>query len=175
MAGYGTFWVALDARDPSCAIRKVAARTGGCFAKDTQLMMANGSYKRVTDISEDELLWNPHYQAPVRIKKIVKGPEKKSLYEVKTSEGKVEVTEDHPFLTGRGWVQAMALKKGDTLLGNGSPKFVSQVKKLKYQGPQDVWNFELDTEDPMAHVVMANGIPTGDLVTQLELKKPKLP
>jgi len=149
------------------------ARAIGCFTPNTQIKMANGSLKLASDIHENDYVFNPHYRTGIRVRKVVKGPEKKSLYEVKTSAGKVEVTEDHPFLTGRGWVQAMSLKKGDKLLGDGKPKLVGQVKKLKYQGPQDVWNFELDTEDPMAHVVVANGIPTGDLVTQLELKKPK--
>jgi len=162
-----------DLGSENCSVKQIKIRDAGCFTPDTQIKMANGSLKLASDIHENDYVFNPHYRTGIRVRKVVKGPEKKSLYEVKTSEGKVEVTEDHPFLTGRGWVQAMSLKKGDKLLGNGKPKAVGQVKKLKYQGPQDVWNFELDSEDPMAHVVIANGIPTGDLVTQLELKKPK--
>jgi len=172
---FGDRWtIAFGPRSsPSCGIQEVRVRTLGCFTPNTQIKMANGSLKLASDIHENDYVFNPHYRTGIRVRKVVKGPEKKSLYEVKTSAGKVEVTEDHPFLTDRGWIQAMSLKKGDKLLGDGKPKLVGQVKKLKYQGPQDVWNFELDTEDPMAHVVVANGIPTGDLVTQLELKRPK--
>jgi len=159
--------------DPNCKVTQYKMRTGGCFTSDTQIQMANGSMKLASEIQENDYVFNPHYSTGVRVQKVVKGPEKKALYLVYLGSKKVEVTEDHPFLTSRGWMQAMALKKGDKLLGNGKPVFVSQVKKLRYKGPQDVWNFELDTDDPMAHVVIANGIPTGDLVTQLELKKPK--
>ncbi|NBX83960.1 hypothetical protein EBQ90_12900, partial [bacterium] len=175
LPGYGTFWVAVDARDSSCALRKVSARTGGCFTGQTPIRMADGQEKLVSKISEDDYVFNPHYQTGVRVRKVVKGPEKKSLYEVQLGKNSIQVTEDHPFLTQRGWVQALALKKGDQLMGEGPGKRVTRVEKLKYQGPQDVWNFELDTEDPLAHVVVANGIPTGDLVTQQELKKGKKP
>lgn len=173
LPGYGTFWVAVDARDPSCALRKVASRTGGCFAPNTRLQMADGQEKLVSEIMENDYVFNPHYQTGVRVRKVVKGPEKKSLYEVQLGKNSIQVTEDHPFLTQRGWVQALALKTGDQLMGEGQGKRVTRVERLKYQGPQDVWNFELDTEDPLAHVVVANGIPTGDLVTQQELKKGK--
>jgi len=80
------------------------------------------------------------------------------------------VTEDHPFLTKKGWVQTQVLKKGEILIGNGQTQKVTSVKKLKYQAPEDVWNFELDTDDTYGHMVLANGIPTGDLTTQLNLK-----
>jgi hypothetical protein len=106
----------------------------------------------------------------VRVKSLVKGPEKKSLYEVLIGKDKVQVTEDHPFFTSRGWLQTLELKKGDILLGDGEGRTITRVKKLKYLGPQDVWNFELETEEPLGHVVVANGLPTGDLTTQIQLK-----
>lgn len=173
LPGYGQFWVAVDAREPSCALRKVAARTGGCFAPSTRLLMADGQEKPVSEISENDWVFNPHYQTGVRVRKVVKGPEKKALYEVVIGKSRLEVTEDHPFFTERGWLQTVELKAGDKLLGEGHGKMVVRVKPLAYRGPQEVWNFELDTDDPLAHVVVANGIPTGDLVTQLGLKKSK--
>ncbi|NBV51242.1 hypothetical protein EBR78_08510 [bacterium] len=161
--------------DPRCRVQKTRLRFGGCFAPNTRLQMADGQEKLVSEIMEDDYVFNPHYQTGVRVRKVVKGPEQKSLYEVQLGKNSIQVTEDHPFLTQRGWVQALALKKGDQLMGEGPGKQVTRVEKLKYLGPQDVWNFELDTEDPLAHVVVANGIPTGDLVTQQELKKGKKP
>ena len=175
------FWVEVgreDGRDggkydPNCRMKVVKTREGGCFSGRTSLLMADGSQRKISDIMEGDLVLNPHYQTGVRVRKVVKGPEKKSLYEVQIGKNKVEVTEDHPFLTQRGWVQAMDLKAGDKLFGEGNGKVVAQSRKLPYKGPEDVWNFELDTEDPLARVVVANGVPTGELSTQLELKKVK--
>lgn len=161
------------ANSPSCTVQKYQVRGNGCFSKNTQILMANGRLKPVAEVQENDFVFNPHYQAAVRVKKVVKGPEHKPLYEVVIDNSRLEVTEDHPFFTQRGWVQAMALKKGDRLLGKGQGKKVSTVTKMNFMGPEDVWNFELDSEDPMAHVVVANGIPTGDLVTQVGIKSKK--
>ncbi|MFM8270174.1 MAG: hypothetical protein ACKN9V_08300 [Pseudomonadota bacterium] len=171
LAGYGSFWIAVDARDPACALTKIAARTGGCFSEKTRLQMADGKEKLISEVRENDYVWNPHYQMGVRVRKVVKGPEKKSLYEVQIGQNKVEVTEDHPFLTQRGWVQARNLASGDRLMGQGAGKVIGNVKRLKYVGPKEVWNFELDSDDPLARVVVANGIPTGELSLQTELKK----
>ncbi len=160
-------------RDPACRTlntKRTKFRVGGCFASSTQIMMADGSHKKASEIEEDDWVLNPHYKAPVRVKKVVKGPEKKSLWEVKYENQKVVVTEDHPFLTQQGWVQTVALKAGEVLVGDGKAKKVLSVKKLNYKAPDDVWNFELDTDDTYGHMVLANGIPTGDLTTQLNLK-----
>lgn len=153
-----------------CEIQKIYLRDSGCFTGDTQIQMASGKSKKISEIHENEFVWNPHFQSAVRVKKIVKGPEKKSLYLVRVGEKTVTVTEDHPFLTEKGWVQTKALKKGQQLFGQGEGKQVTQVKKLNYTGPQDVYNFELDTDEPLAHVIMANGVPTGDLTTQIGIK-----
>ncbi|MFM8313928.1 MAG: Hint domain-containing protein, partial [Deltaproteobacteria bacterium] len=163
-------------RDPSCRVlntKRSMFRVGGCFAGSTQVRMADGTDKKVSDVQADDWVLNPIYNAPVKVKKVVKGPEKKALWEVRYGENRVVVTEDHPFLTQQGWVQTQGLKSGEVLIGDGKSEKITSVKKLKYQAPEDVWNFELDTEDPLAHVVVANGIPTGDLVTQQELKKGK--
>ena len=150
-------------------------RTGGCFTGQTPITMANGKEKLISEIRENDYVLNPHYGMGVRVRKVVKGPEKKPLYAVMLDKKQIEVTEDHPFLTQRGWVQTLDLKPGDQLFGKGQGQGVTKVMRLPYKKPVDVWNFELDTEDPMAHVVIANGIPTGDLVTQLEIKKNKKP
>ncbi|MFM8315985.1 MAG: Hint domain-containing protein, partial [Deltaproteobacteria bacterium] len=173
-------WVQVGPTDSAaCAVTAYqtspAIRTGGCFTGQTPILMANGKEKLISEIRENDHVLNPHYGMGVRVRKVVKGPEKKSLYAVMLGQKQIEVTEDHPFFTQRGWVQTLDLKPGDQLFGKGHGQVITKVMRLPYQQPVDVWNFELDTEDPMAHVVVANGIPTGDLVTQLELKKNKKP
>ncbi|NBV51157.1 hypothetical protein EBR78_08075, partial [bacterium] len=173
-------WVEVGpADDESCQVTMidtaVSVRDKGCFAPATKVQMANGSQKEVQHIRENDYVFNPHYGTGVRVRKVVKGPEKKPLYAVILGSKQIEVTEDHPFFTQRGWVQTLDLKPGDQLFGKGQGQAITKVTRLPYKQPVDVWNFELDTEDPLAHVVVANGIPTGDLVTQLEIKKNKKP
>jgi hypothetical protein len=165
------YWVEVGPdTDPACKIQRARLRQSGCFKSDTKILMADGTHREISKIAENDYVYNPHYQTGVRVKSLVKGPEKKSLYEVLIGKDKVQVTEDHPFFTSRGWLQTLELKKGDILLGDGEGRTITRVKKLKYLGPQDVWNFELETEDPLGHVVVANGLPTGDLTTQIQLK-----
>jgi len=169
--GGQAYWVEVGPdTDPQCKIQRARLRQSGCFKSDTKIMMADGTHREISKIAENDYVFNPHYQTGVRVKSLVKGPEKKSLYEVLIGKDKVQVTEDHPFFTSRGWLQTLELKTGDVLLGDGEGRTVNQVKKLKYLGPQDVWNFELDTDEPLGHVVVANGLPTGDLTTQIQLK-----
>lgn len=170
--GGRVYWLEVGPKDSeTCGVIATKMRHGGCFAGNTKLRMSDGSERKVSEIGENDLVLNPFYQSPVRVKNVVKGPEKKALYEVSLGVEKIEVTEDHPFLTSRGWVQTTMLRAGDLLVGGTKNRRVASVRKLNYNGPTDVWNFELDTDDSYGHMVLANGIPTGDLTTQILLKK----
>lgn len=155
----------------NCALTRYFVRGNGCFSTKTRIQMADGESKSISKIVEGDWVWNPHYQLPVRVKKLVKGPERKPLYQVVIGKKRLEVTEDHPFFTKRGWVQAANLKVGESVFGAGKGAVVSKLTKMPYSGPQDVINLELDTNIPMGHVILAEGIPTGDLYSQIELKK----
>lgn len=165
-------WVEVgDRRISSCAPRKYAYRTRGCFTAETRITMADGKEKNVSEIAQNDFILNPLYNAPIRVSKIVKGPEKKPLYQLEVNNKKLTVTEDHPFLTRQGWVRADSLKRNDMLLGDGEPQKITLIKKLGHRKPIEVYNFELDSEWAEAHLVKANGIPSGDLTVQTNLKK----
>ena len=165
-------WIAIASKiSPSCSLIDYAARTVGCFSKETLIRMADGRDKVVTKIQENDLVYNPLFKQAVRVKKVLKGPEKKSMYIVKAGGLKLKVTEDHPFLTDRGWVRADSLKAKDLIMGEMLPQEVQLVKKMPYEKPEDVYNFELDTDIPEGHIVLANGIPTGDNKIQQSLKR----
>ena len=132
--------------------------------------MADGSDRKISSLKENDFVFNPLFKIPVRISKIVKGPEKRSLYKVVIGKIRLTVTEDHPFLTEKGWVRADQLVSGQWVMGEQQAKSVRSVKKLPYEKPEDVYNFELDTDVPEGHIVLANGIPTGDLTTQKAVK-----
>ncbi len=169
--GLAVIWIEVGpATSPSCTITEYAIRSDGCFTKDTKIRMVNGEDKLITDLKTDDFVSNPLFKKPVRVSKIVKGPEKRPLYQIKVNTYQVTVTEDHPFLTQRGWVSANHLTSQDIIMGEGLGKKISSIQKLSYKKPVDVYNLELDTDIPEGHLVIANGIPTGDLTTQLNLK-----
>ncbi|MCX6101747.1 MAG: Hint domain-containing protein [Proteobacteria bacterium] len=164
------YWVEVGPkRSRSCTVTQYWLRRQGCFTSDTRIRMADGREKLVSKISENDLIWNPLYQSPVKVIKVVKGPEKKALYQLRVAKNRLVVTEDHPFLTQRGWVRADELDTKDLIMGEGLGKQILSVKKLSYKKP--VFNFELDTDIAEGHMVIANGIPTGDLTTQVAIKQ----
>jgi len=164
-------WVAIGHKtSPACRVVDYVIRTEGCFTADTQIRMADGSDRKISSLKENDFVFNPLFKNPVRISKIVKGPEKRSLYKVVIGTNRLTVTEDHPFLTEKGWVRADELVSGQWVMGEQQAKTVHSVKKLPYEKPEDVYNFELDTDVPEGHIVLANGIPTGDLTTQKAVK-----
>ena len=166
------YWVEVGPkRSRSCTVTQYWMRRQGCFTSDTRIRMADGREKLVSEVSENDLIWNPLYQSPVKVIKVVKGPEKKALYQLRVAKNRLVVTEDHPFLTQRGWVRADELDTKDLIMGEGLGKQILSVKKLSYKKPVDVFNFELDTDIAEGHMVIANGIPTGDLTTQVAIKQ----
>ncbi|NBX67663.1 MAG: hypothetical protein EBR01_01720 [Proteobacteria bacterium] len=164
-------WVEIGpATSPNCGLLRTFTRTDGCFTAETQIRIADGSDRKISSLKENDFVFNPLFKIPVRISKIVKGPEKRSLYKVVIGKNRLTVTEDHPFLTEKGWVRADELVSGQWVMGEQQAKSVHSVKKLPYEKPEDVYNFELDTDVPEGHIVLANGIPTGDLTTQKAVK-----
>lgn len=93
--------------------------SGGCLIKGTQIQLSDGTFKEVQDIKEGEFVrtlmgynkvlatWNPST--------LEDGfPE---CYEVEFEDGyKVTVSENHQFLTDRGWVSAMTLLESDNIV-----------------------------------------------------------
>ena len=153
---------------------------GGCFAEDTEITLADGTTKPIQVLRGDEKLWNPVLRQPVAIKKIVKGPEKKfGLIEVTVDKRVVRVTTEHPFETKTGLKPAKALTVKDQLLTpKGTYSTISAVKVLPVKKGEIVWNVHLDApeDQPRAHMVLANGVVTGDLFLQQQLaKKNKTP
>ena len=54
--------------------------------------MADGSTKRIDNLTVTDVIWNPILKTPVLIKRVIKGEENLPLIEVGTSMKKVSVT-----------------------------------------------------------------------------------
>jgi hypothetical protein len=149
-------------------------RDGGCFAPETEITMADGSARRIDEIRNGDLVYNPLTGSSSKVKGLIRGPEKEPMIEVGYGGKVVRVTTKHPMLTRSGIKTATELQYGDYLLG-ADRKFhrINELKRLPVDPNQQVYNFVMDDQDdsPAHHVVLADGILTGDLQLQKQLEK----
>lgn len=159
---------------PSCEKQLIGQRNDcGCFAADTPILMADGSQRPIQDIRPGDFVWNPRTRAPQAVARVIAGPEEKPLYQVGIVGSELLVTQDHPFLTPFGLIQAKDLQIGMRLLIGEQETSVVALQEKPLTGPAPiVWNLELaGSEREDDHFVWAAGIMTGDLYLQNSLKR----
>jgi len=151
----------------------VCRNNDGCFDETTLIRMSDGSDRLVTELKIGEFVYNPITKMPARITKLTIGPELKPLINVSVGGRVVKVTDTHPFMTRRGWIQAKNLKTSDQVLSGSKVYLPVTAVELGASG-RTVANLALEGPASQAelHYVLANGVVTGDLVIQnmLELK-----
>jgi len=151
----------------------VCRNNDGCFDESTLIRMADGTDRRVTELSLGEYVYNPVTQMPAKIVKLTIGPEFKPLIDVTVGLRVVKVTDSHPFMTQRGWVQAKNLTTQD-LVRSGKGEYIPVSSVKMGASGRTVANLALEGAADLAdlHYVLADGVVTGDLVIQnmLELK-----
>jgi|GEM_PF-1991752 len=169
----------MDTDSSACyalgSLKVAAPRShGGCFSMSTKIKMADGSEKAIGLLSKGEKVFNPLTGKSQEIVNLIEGPEAdKAMYEVGYGNAKVTVTENHPFMTNKGLRAAKNLKNGD-LVVDADGKFVALnvVNKLAVNPAQVVRNITLAGDNTeKAHMVLADGIVTGDLYLQKKLEK----
>jgi hypothetical protein len=147
----------------------------GCFPPGTEISMADGSSKPVEKIASGEKVLNPVTKKAVRVGRVIQSAEAKPLIEVGYEMAKVRVTQTHPMMTKDGLKKAAALSLGEEVRGaDGTFHKITVLKELPVVQGQQVVNFELAPDEPGtdAHLVLADGLVTGDFVLQLGLNKP---
>ena len=151
----------------------VCRNNDGCFDETTLIRMSDGSDRLITELRMGEFVYNPVTKMPARITKLTIGPELKPLINVSVGGRVVKVTDTHPFMTRRGWIQAKNLKTSDQVLSGSKVYLPVTAVELGALG-RTVANLALEGPASQAelHYVLANGVVTGDLVIQnmLELK-----
>lgn len=162
---------------PGCYY-EIGTRDGGCFAPETKIQLADGSSRRIDELQAGDLVFNPLTGRSSKFKGMVKGPEKEPMIELGYDGKFVRVTTKHPMLTMTGIKPAMDLRSGEEVLG-ADKKFhkLSELRRLPVDANQQVYNFVVDDPDdsPAHHVVVADGILTGDLQMQKDLEKTTKP
>ncbi|WP_141736085.1 Hint domain-containing protein [Oligoflexus tunisiensis] len=141
----------------------------GCFAKDTQIRLPDGRDVSIQSLKAGDKVWNPLLKRAVSVAKVVRGPENKPLYQIVQGDRTVRVTQTHPFVTPLGLIPASQLRVGDLIQSeDGRWAAVDAVVKETQKYDDDVFNLELaaDAYTEAAHMVVANGIMSGDLFLQ---------
>jgi hypothetical protein len=144
-------------------------RIDGCFVPETKILMADGSQKKLEDLAAGELVVSGKTGAPIAIKSLLESNEDKPIIAVAIGDRRVSVTQQHPFPTSRGWMAASDLKVGDRIREpDGRDAEVTSIEELPIIPSQRVLNMQLatDSQDYYDHLVIADGIVTGDLFVQ---------
>lgn len=181
--------VVLDAKSVNCVVqaqeteaafwvREDGNEYSGCFALGTSMRLADGKDRVASLVVEGTELWNPLTKRAVKVSKVVIGAEKDvGMFVVGFAGGTVKVTSTHPFPTAAGLKTARELLPSDRILGaDGKTHALTRLEQLAKDPRQVVVNFIVnpDSTDPRDHMLLADGVVTGDLYLQQALAKERL-
>jgi hypothetical protein len=155
----------------SCAGTLIFSRgaTGGCFAGETLIQMGDGNKKRADNIRAGDYVFNPSRAKPVKVLKVVAGPENEALLAVEVAGHTVKVSQEHPFMTRLGPVAIHNLRPGDLVMAADQRYHpINTIHRIEpTKEPVTVWNFVLDGDDSeLSHTLVGDGVLSGDLVLQ---------
>lgn len=135
----------------------------GCVARDTEIMMDDGSIRRADQVQIGDLVWQADGSA-AQVRKILTGHESK-LYQISTPHRRVRMTPDHIVCTEQGLLPAIDLTIGMQIRTISGLEPVTVVEWTEYQ--DTVFNFEFETET----VLLGNGLLIGDAMLQNRVKE----
>ena len=138
--------------------------------------MADGSLRNIEDVRAGDMVRNAKTGAPVKVGKVIEGPEALPLIRFGFDGATVTTSQAHPVLTATGLKPANQLKKGDTVFdAQGNPHPVTILETLPIEEGQRVINVNLDaaSSDADERLIVSDGIITGDIVLQGLLKERK--
>ena len=150
------------------------AREIGCFPPGVKITMADGSLHNIEDVRAGDMVRNAKTGAPVKVGKVIEGPEALPLIRFGFDSTAVTTSQTHPVLTGAGLKPANELKKTDTVFdAQGNPHSVTILETLPIEEGQRVINVDLDaaSSDADERLIVSDGIITGDIVLQGLLTK----
>ncbi|MNJ38242.1 Hom-end-associated Hint [compost metagenome] len=135
----------------------------GCVARDTEILMADGTLKRADQIQIGELVRSAE-GGSVQVKKVLTGHEAE-LYKISTSERSVRMTPDHIVCTEEGLLPAIDVQVGMRLRTISGLEEVIAVEWSDYE--DKVYNFEFEQET----ILIGNGLLLGDSMLQNRVKE----
>ena len=174
LGGRNAFVELSDALTSACQVNGINRITLGCFAETTRIAVDKESSKLVKELKVGDQVWNPLTKKEATITNVSIGPEQLPMLVIKTDDRQLEVTTEHPMPTQRGLVMAQFLLVHDRIqYGDGSEHEVVAVRSVVESSAKKVRNFMINPDSSHAedHMVLADGIVTGDLYLQNQLKE----
>lgn len=153
--------------DPSFLKIKGISIEWGCFAKNTNIKMADGSSKHIQDIKAGERVRTESGSTVVT--EIITGAEKNMVLIETYCGNRIIVTNDHPMLTENGWKTAEKVNAADILKMEYGTDAIKDLYTIEYNG--EVFSIRTENED----AVIAEGFYAGDFGRQNRLKEYKKP
>lgn len=153
--------------DPSFLKIKGISIEWGCFAKNTNIKMADGSLKHIQDIKTGERVRTESGSAVVT--EFITGSEKNMVLIGTCRGNRIIVTKDHPMLTENGWKTAEKVNAADILKMEYGTDTIKDLYTIEYNG--EVFSIRTENED----AVIAEGFYSGDFGCQNRLKECKKP
>ena len=148
----------------------------GCFPPGVKITMADGSLRNIEDVRAGDMVRNAKTGAPVKVGKVIEGPEPLPLIRFGFDGTTVTTSQAHPVLTAAGLKPANELKKGDTIFdAQGNRHTLAVLETLPLEEGQRVINVNLEaaSSDVNERLIVSDGIITGDIVLQGLLKERK--
>jgi len=148
-------------------------RIFGCFAPATKITMSDQTLKAIEAISVGDMVWNPKANTAARVERIIEGPENLPLIEYGFGSSISRVSQQHPVLTAAGLKTAAELTVEDSVYGaDGKPNLLTTLRRAPVEDGQIVINIVIKTENAGSneHYLLADGIVTGDLILQQQLR-----
>eukprot|EP01083_Nonionella_stella_P033480 91648_1 len=150
----------------------------GCFVNGTMVQLDEfGTMKRIEELNEYDMIYNPDLNATFKIKIITVGPEEGFIYEFMTRDAlTVSVTKTHPMkvCNGKGVkmecenIAASQVGVGNMTKTMNGYQDIIKINKVPANGAivYNVW-LDLDDDTPIIErTIIANGIHTFDLKAQ---------
>lgn len=100
--------------DPAVKVIEKLEIQWGCFAKNTDIKMADGSVKRIQDIRPGE--WVMTEDGSKKVLELISGEEEKMICIGSRRGHTIMITKDHPVMTEGGWKRARELTASDILI-----------------------------------------------------------
>mgnify|MGYP001420834936 CR=1 FL=1 len=107
---------------------------GGCFVSNTKILLANGTYKNISDIEIGDMVINKNGEPVEVINKFNKGI--KNLYKIRTNNWHDEtyVTPDHKY-----WIGDLSSSSERSFSGTGKAKLLDKLSKTKPRSSKYKW------------------------------------
>jgi hypothetical protein len=175
-------WIQLNVAGPDGSVGKCVAglhvnlgpalnSPTDSWGADTQVQMADGTFKKISELRLGDQVWNPRFKETARILHVHETAPPTAMVEIKLGHHTLHVTSLHPFVSRRGLVAARDLRPGDELpAADAGWKLVTAARIYRPADGVKVYDVFLDSpRAPMDRLLNMDGLLAPSYEWQKEL------